>query len=281
MEEQDWRVRVPYPPDDRAHHSDREPPSESPFISHLSNRLLVIVNGQQFWLEAEQGQATERSDAVEPFVPEESWTYISAWNPDGERHTLGENLAFHAALREIAEDRGWRFHEAVTVGRMGEWFEQGLVILDLDPAEAEALIWKLEQEAFIRVDVAGWTVVPRYEREIPATEPALRILRTEPLCPMRLLGAPAKVCSPEGGPWTSGSISAFHIWKWHRSVALAVVGCPLCDDGNGPIRFLGSDVVIQGNGPTIGAREVYIASRFGGYCFGRRTLMPGGEPPGG
>ena len=263
--------RIQVPPRD-GHHSDRVAPVEEPFDSYSTNRLCLHIGGKQVWLEPGERRA---KDAEPIALPTElqghpSLTYISAWNPDGERCSVRENEIFHAQLRTYIEALGLASIDAVAVAREGQWFEQGLMVIDLSAELAHDLAWKYDQEGWIRVDEQGWHTQPRYEGWAPQTLTYNTTRRTKRRCPVRMFDAKTDVCGAYGGPWTSASRSALSFWTAHRSLGMTLLGCGTCNNGKKPIRAFGHSLVLSPTAGVITLREVCVASRFGGYCYGRR-----------
>lgn len=71
-------------------------------------------------------------------------------------------------------------------------------------------------------------------------------------CPMRL-GADG-VCKMDGGPWTSGSLSAAMVCSAHRRLLLDAFGCDVCHSGGG--------------GGAVGVISLFTPSRAGGWQRG-------------
>lgn len=257
-------ARLQVPPDPKIHHSDREDPVEEPFDSYASNRLCLLIDGQQLWLEPVKIKPDEpagESEIPEQLAAFESLTYISAWNPDGDRSTFGQNSARHAELRDFIEQLGLEYVEAVAVAQTGEWFEEGLAVIGIDADIAHDLAWKCDQPATIRIDQAGWHVQPRYSSDGARRLQFRAALRPTGHCPVRKFDAEVEKCTPQGGHYVSASRRKMLIWKSHYAIGVSLLGCGVCGDGKRGPRIP----------QIIAPREVCVSSRFGGYCFGGRV----------
>lgn len=265
------RTSVQLPPDDRRHHSERVRPVEAPFASYASNRMCLFVDGRQVWLTPGEPRLPDTALNVWPEALPAPVTYLSAWNPDGERHTLQQNLALHEQLRTFIRELRLDAIEAVTVAQGGEWFEQGLAVIGMDDQLAHDLAWKYDQDGWIRLDERGWQAASRYQGFTERARSFTVLRRTRRRCPIRAIEAKADRCIAVGGPWTSSSRSAYAVWNAHRRIGITLLGCGSCRDGKQPVWMQGGTTLIEPGTEVITLRELCIASRFGGYCWGRRT----------
>jgi hypothetical protein len=76
--------------------------------------------------------------------------FVTAWNPGSRLRPRVENEAAAARLADEAVAQGWRFLPQEGRGDDGTWpAEPGLLLLDLDPAQALALAERHGQNAVV------------------------------------------------------------------------------------------------------------------------------------
>jgi len=117
---------------------------------------------------------------------------------------------------------------------------------------------------------ALWLVAwqPRPGTVPPEEDPELRLIRRAPRSPLADSYRSQQyhfrdegnryLLTPE--PYGSTAIHAAALWRAHRKVALALLGCGPCADGSE--RIWGSP-----RGGTISLAEEIIGSRYGGYTW--------------
>lgn len=255
------------------HHSERMAPPEPAIASYASNRLCIMPGGRrglQLWIEpvpfTGTTDLTQVPDELAALLP---FTFVSAWNTDGDRATRGENKAAHARLLERVEALALESVHAVAVARQGIWFEQGLAIADATDAVAAELAYEFLQLAAIRVDADGWHVISR-ATGLPLETLAYRVVpRMRRRCPVRQFDARIDRCTMWGGPWTSASMVAAGVWRTHRDLGIELLGCSTCQDGKQPVYGPGRQLSVSPARGVMLIREVMVGSRHGGYCFGR------------
>lgn len=255
-------------PPEGKHHSERTRPTEDPFDSLSTNRLCLFIKGKQVWIEP--AHANKRAPVAGHAVPGNlPLTYLSVWNPYGDRHSLAENRALHEQLRSRIDVLGLSAIEAVTVAANGSWFEQGLAITGLTTEQADALVREFHQVGYIRLDGDGWHSTPRDTTRAPRHQSFSVITRTKRRCPVRMFDASAELCHMQGGHFTSRSRTYAAIWEIHRGVGLELLGCSVCKNGTESVFAYDGKTLLPPRRSTITLREASLASRYGGYCWGR------------
>lgn len=244
-------------------YSHRSAPHHSVMDSYAKNRVVVFLDGEARWLtagehlrESTMDKAVKQGDDNSP-----AFTYISAWNPDGKPSTLEQNQEQHEDLVAYLDTRGIAWVPAATVGSANEWFEQGVVMVNIDPDVAYDLAWKYQQEGWIILGDSYQTVTRFAVNEVQ--EFSLTHLKPDaPLCPVMRVGFEGKACRMVGGPYGSAAMEAAAYWNLHRRIGTTVLGCGVC----GRQRDVDNSC-----SPVIYLREMFIASRHGGYATGGMT----------
>lgn len=259
------------------HHSDRLPPTEPVEQSFLTNRIRIALGGKLFWIEpadtTDSGSLPAELEALLPLH------YLTAWNPGGDRASFEQNEQLHLRLAErlssaldkqVAEvgADGVGLLPAVAVANDASWYEHGWAVRGLPIELAHRIAVDHDQAGLITVSREGLTFTPRVG--IRATEHTgwRLVQREQEHCPLRPFNAPDSLCGVSGGPFTSRSRSVLAIWQEHRRIGLTLLGCGTCANGTEPIHAWGGKRVLDPAAGVIRLREVMVASRFGGYCWG-------------
>jgi hypothetical protein len=163
-----------------------------------------------------------------------------------------------ARLREL--NLALRF--AVAVPRDRTWFEGFSVVSGLDDEQAVDLACASGQPAAIRWDSDSLVILSSGLADDISTSTTGWQLESSKVstCPVRKDADPVGRCPNFGGPYGSTAIHAAALWRAHRKVALALLGCGPCADGSE--RIWGSP-----RGGTISLAEEIIGSRYGGYTW--------------
>lgn len=237
-------------------YANRSLPMEPIMDSYLSNRLVVFTADGPVHYSAGESLPSD-SELPQP-AAEMTLTYISAWNPDGKPSTFEENQERHRELTVYLDSLGIQWQPAVTIGALNQWFEEGVVMVDVDVDIAHDLAWKYEQYAWITVG-RTWRTESRFAFDDGASWELVTQKQPLPACPVTRVGYEGTACRMLGGPYGSAAMHAAAYWSLHRRIGAALLGCGVCgrerliDDARSPIIYL---------------REMFIASRYGGYASG-------------
>ncbi|MGH8110469.1 MAG: DUF3293 domain-containing protein [Rhodanobacteraceae bacterium] len=80
---------------------------------------------------------------------DDTWGYITAWNPAGVRHPLAENRAQQRALRDALQRNGYAYHAGIGVG-ITDWREASLFVPGIGFAELDVLARRFGQLGVVR-----------------------------------------------------------------------------------------------------------------------------------
>lgn len=110
--------------------------------------LALLPDGPS--AEARIGRPSPGMDGLLARLGARSGTFVTAWNPRSRPAPEAENRAAGARLLAEARARGWRALPHRGQGDAGDWPpEEGLLVLDLDRAEALALARRHGQNAVV------------------------------------------------------------------------------------------------------------------------------------
>lgn len=241
-------------------HSQRLSPHHTVMDSYAKNRVVVFMDDVEIWVTAGQLLRTTTMNRIAQIGDDESpvFTYISAWNPDGKPSTLEQNRELHQELVAYLDSLGITWFPAATVGGANEWFEQGVAMVNIDPDIAHDLAWKYQQEGWIVLD-DGFQTVTRFAGNETQQFALVHLEPPAPQCPVMRVGFEGQPCRMVGGPYGSAAMEAAAFWNLHRRIGTELLGCGVCgrqrdvDNSSSPVIYL---------------REIFIASRHGGYAKG-------------
>ncbi len=134
---------------------------------------------------------------------------VSGQHAFGRPSTRADNAETLRRLIARLDVQGWVWSPATTFDPRRQWVEEGVVIRDADTEAVRDLARRHGQDLVLRWDADGLApVVTRPGVDLPANGVPVPV-RVGPArrgCPMR--GGIDDWCVQQGGPWTSGSITA-------------------------------------------------------------------------
>lgn len=159
------------------------------------------------------------------------------------------------SLRWRLDFRGWDWCPTVATSPDRQWVESGALVRNCDLEEAQDQARFHGQKVILRWDVRGMAPVPTLPGvDVGDSTPVpVRLVPARTGCPLRR-GADDGPCKMYGGPWTSASIAAAHVWGQHHAMLLDAFGCDVCRG--------------EGGRNTRGATDLFTPSREGGWQWG-------------
>ena len=189
--------------------------------------------------------------------------FVGSWHAGGAPSAFADCIAAQGELSARLAESSIAQWPATAVAEDRTWFEGLVLVSGLDDGQVVEMGRAAGQPAVVRWDAAGLAVLPTGLRAgIPPSTTPWRLESAEvATCPVRKDADPAGRCTRYGGPYGSSAIHAAALWRAHRSVAVALMGCGPCADGREPIW--GNP---RGGGALSLASEI-IGSRYGGYTW--------------
>lgn len=199
---------------------------------------------------------------TELFGPEFEQVFVlSGAKAFGRLTTRREDAETLLRLKWRLDFQGWDWRPTVATSPDRQWVESG-ALLHGDPDRVAEVARFHGQFVMLCWDEEGMAPVPTLPG-VDVGDPApvpVRLVPANTGCPLR--GGADGVCKVYGGPWTSSSIAAAHVWGQHRGMLLEAFGCDVCHGEGGP--------------STSGAVDLFTPSRAGGWQWGaprtRETL---------
>ena len=125
--------------------------------THLSPDLIEAYEATVYCVFADSGElhlkVGKHSDEADDFLNDAKVTsaaFLTAWNPRSEVLAPAVNAQRHQALIKDAEEQGFTWLHGEGRDPKGEWAaEQSLLILGLQPEQAEELARRYKQNAYV------------------------------------------------------------------------------------------------------------------------------------
>ncbi len=251
----------------------RHPPSVPVAESYRSNWVRVWPDGPGGRVvDVEPAPGTVSDARLAVFGAEAATVFVvSGQHAFGRPSTRADNAETLRRLIGRLDIQHWVWSPATTFDPGRQWVEEGVVIRGADTDEVCDLARRHGQDLVLRWDADGLApVVTRAGVELPSNgvPVPVRIAPARTGCPLR--GGVDGWCVQQGGPWTSGSITASLVWETHRAMLVDALGCQVCEGG--PVTV----------GAPLGATDLFTPSRRGGWQWGSpRTeaedIRPGGR----
>ncbi len=137
-----------------------------PVSSYLGTDYVVYHDGREVTVQI--GQTAPELDAVLDLFGATSGVFITAANPRSEWRSEAINAAANAEMAALLREGNWRSLPHVGRSADGDWAEDGLFVLDLEPSVGVALAEQFGQFAIVMV-----------ERGLPARLVLTRLARVE------------------------------------------------------------------------------------------------------
>lgn len=249
------QTRVPFPPHKGERAFRRTPPAESIGESYRTNILRVTTDdgGEVDLVPASEGPSASPADL---FGAPTAW-FVASSHAFGRPTTQTETRDLQQGLVDVLKIQGWDWRFTACFPPSRQWVEVGALLLHEDAEEVTQLAFRHGQDVVLRWDASGLTPV--------ATGPSVAVdglgvtspVMVQPAatgCP--LVCGRDEWCKREGGPWTSGSITAAAVWQHHRQMLVEALGCTVCEGGP------------HGPGAALALRDLFLPSRSGGWQWG-------------
>jgi hypothetical protein len=118
-----------------------------PVDAYRQTDFVVIHDGAEITVHLGETSAALDRQLVE--LGASSGIFITAWNPYSRVQSLEANAAANARMAALFECRGIRALPHVGRSRTSDWSEDGFFALDLDPADALAIVREFHQHAVV------------------------------------------------------------------------------------------------------------------------------------
>lgn len=257
----DGQIRVSFPPGKADFSTRRREPGEPIAESYLSNVVRIPTDTGPVDLTPSSDRVSVAPSEVYGPACHTVW-FVSSSHGFSRAMTQPEQHLHQQRFTELLDLQGWSWRPATCFPTGRQWIELGAVLLqtpesDWGPDEVLFLAHQFGQDAVIRWDAEGFTALPTPSVATPEAHSHTVPVSAELAaggCP--LVGGRDEWCKREGGPWTSGSITAAAVWQQHRRMLVDALGCGVC--GGGP----------HSPGRAVLARELFLPSRQGGWQWG-------------
>jgi hypothetical protein len=187
--------------------------------------------------------------------------FFTAWNKSGQPTTWDANVDAEAAARDALSQTGLRTGTGFSRSSDGSWLEGWFYTETISDERALQIASDLGQPAAVRWDADGLHVLSLDQSVVPNSSTGW-ILSEDKDRPCQLKAeVSATACGEKGGKFVAKSRAIGAIWQVHRANAIRLAGCTVCKREP---NTLGTNP-----GDAIPLHEVFLASRFGGYAFGK------------
>jgi hypothetical protein len=205
---------------------------------------------------------TDELSAVAAFLKTKFPLYFfSAWNKSGKPTSWDENVDVEAAVREELAIQGLKTGTGFARASDGSWLEGWFYTETISDERAREIAADLGQLAAIRWDADGLHVLSTDQSIVPNSTTGWNLSEDKDRpCQLKVKVSDV-ACGEAGGKFVAKSRAVGAIWQVHRANAIRLAGCSVCKRDP---KTLGTNP-----GDAIPLQEVLLASRFGGYTFGK------------
>ena len=121
--------------------------SQNKYQENFKNTIYRVFNDKDYTFDILVGSEHVLENLG--FAHENSWAFITAWNPLPIIYTLEENRFRNELLKKEIDGLGLQYLDGIGMAKDGSWFEESLFIVDISKSQAEDLAKKYNQLAYL------------------------------------------------------------------------------------------------------------------------------------